>query len=242
MPGVIRALVVDDEPLARASLRVLLARDPEVSVAAECGSGDAALAAIRELRPQLLFLDVQMPGLDGFDVLEQLGAAAPPAIVFVTAYDQYALRAFEAGALDYLLKPFDDARFGQALARAKARVAQAASAVRAPARIAVKSGRQVLFLAPGDIDWIESADYCVALHVGARTHVLRRSMAAIEEEFEDAGFCRVHRTAIVNLARVAGLESGADGEAEVVLAGGRRLPLSRRCRAQLLARLGTHTG
>ena len=242
MPGVIRALVVDDEPLARASLRVLLACDPEVDVAGECGSGDAALAAVRELRPQLLFLDAQMPGLDGFDVLERLGAAAPPAIVFVTAYDQYALRAFEAGALDYLLKPFDDARFGQALARAKARVAQAASAVRAPARIAVKSGRQVLFLAPGDIDWIESADYCVALHVGSHTHVLRRSMAAIEAEFEDAGFCRVHRTAIVNLARVAGLETDADGEAEVVLAGGRRLPLSRRCRARLLACLDAHAG
>jgi two-component system LytT family response regulator len=237
VPDVIRALVVDDEPLARSSVRVLLARDPGVEVVGECGSGEEAVAAIRALRPALAFLDVQMPGLDGFDVLEQLGAAAPPAIVFVTAFDQYALRAFEAGALDYLLKPFDDARFAQALARAKERLALAAMAPHGPGRIAVKSGRQVLFLAPGDIDWIESADYCVALHAGARTHVLRRSMAAIEAEFEDAGFCRVHRTAIVNLARIAAIDTGADGEAEVVLHGGLRLPLSRRCRSRLATRL-----
>jgi two-component system LytT family response regulator len=239
--GVIRALVVDDEPLARSSVRLLLARDADVHVVGECGSGEEAVAAVRALRPELAFLDVQMPGLDGFDVLEQLGAVAPPAIVFVTAFDQYALRAFDAGALDYLLKPFDDARFAQALARAKERLAQAAAA-RAPRRIAVKSGRQVLFLAPSEIDWIESADYCVALHAGARTLVLRRSMAAIEAEFEEAGFCRVHRTAIVNLARVSGLATGADGETEVVLQGGRRLPLSRRCRAQLAARLGAEPG
>jgi two-component system LytT family response regulator len=235
--GLIRALVVDDEPLARSSVRLLLARDAEVRLVGECGSGGEALAAIRELRPELVFLDVQMPELDGFDVLEQLGAAAPPAIIFVTAFDQYALRAFEAGALDYLLKPFDDARFAQTLGRAKTRIAQSGAAPRGPGRIAVKAGRQVLFLDPADIDWVESADYCVALHVGPRTHVLRRSMAAIEAEFEAAGFCRVHRTAIVNLARIARLDSGPDGEAEVVLRDGLRLPLSRRCRAPLLARL-----
>jgi len=234
----IRALVVDDEPWARGNLRVLLARDPDIELVGECASGEQALAAIRELRPQLVFLDVQMPELDGFDVLEQLGAGAVPAIVFVTAFDQYALRAFDAGALDYLLKPFDDARFAQALARAKERIAAAPAAAAAPARVAVRQGRQVLFVDVAGIDWIESADYCVALHVGAKTHLLRRSMAAIEAEFERAGFCRVHRTAIVNLARVRGLETGVDGETELLLPDGVRVPLSRRHRATLQAKLG----
>ena len=236
MARLIRTLVVDDEPLARSNLRVLLARDPEIELVGECGTGAEALAAIRAQQPALVFLDVQMPELDGFDVLEQLGDAATPAIVFVTAFDQYALRAFDAGALDYLLKPYDDARFAQALARAKERIAQAAPA---PAgRVTVKQGRQVLFVEIADIDWIESADYCVGLHVGAKTHLLRRSMAAIEAEFERAGFCRVHRTAIVNLARVRGLETGPDGETEVLLPDGVRVPLSRRHRAALQARLG----
>jgi two-component system LytT family response regulator len=235
---VIRALIVDDEPLARASLRVLLARDPRVALVGECESGAAALAAVREHRPALLFLDVQMPELDGFDVLEQLGADAPPAIVFVTAHDEYALRAFDAGALDYLLKPFDDARFGLALARAKERLALAAPVPAPPDRIVVRNGRQTVFVPVADIDWIAAADYCVDLHVGTRTWSLRRSMAAIEDEFERAGFCRVHRGAIVNLARVIALETGPDGEAEVVLPGGIRVPLSRRHRAVVQERLG----
>ena len=235
MPRLIRTLVVDDEPLARSNLRVLLARDPEVELVGECGSGAEALAAIREQQPALVFLDVQMPELDGFDVLEQLGDAAAPAIVFVTAFDQYALRAFDAGALDYLLKPFDDARFAQALARAKERLAAMPAA---PGRIAVRQGRQVLVVEVAGIDWIESADYCVGLHVGAKTHLLRRSMAAIEAEFERAGFCRVHRTAIVNLARVRGLETRADGETEVLLPDGVRLPVSRRHKGLLQGRLG----
>ena len=240
MTATIRALIVDDEPLALSNLRVLLRRDPEVELVGECGSGAQALVAIRELRPDLVFLDVQMPEVDGFDVLEQLGADLPPAVVFVTAHDHYALRAFDAGALDYLLKPFDDARFGLALARAKEQVAQAAraDAPAPPDRLAVKSGRQVLFVKLADIDWVESADYCVDLHVGQRTIALRRSMAAIESELDAAGFCRVHRTAIVNLARVQALETGVDGDVEVVLTCGTRLPLSRRHRVSLQARLG----
>jgi two-component system LytT family response regulator len=231
-----RVLIVDDEPPARASLRVLLARDPQVVLVGECGSGAEAIAAIRARRPDLLFLDVQMPEVDGFDVLEQLGADTPPAIVFVTAYDQHALRAFDAGALDYLLKPFTDERFALALARAKERAARAApNAV--PDRVVVKSGRQLHVLALADIDWIESADYCVDLHVGARTHSLRRSMAAVESELQPAGFCRIHRTAIVNLARVHSLSAAPDGELEVVLMDGVRLPTSRRHRAGLEARL-----
>ena len=236
-----RVLIVDDEPPARASLRVLLARDPQVELVGECGSGAEAVAAVRAQRPDLLFLDVQMPEVDGFDVLEQLGAGAPPAIVFVTAYDQHALRAFDAGALDYLLKPYTDERFALALARAKEKAARAAPPA-VPDRLVVKSGRQLHVLALADIDWIESADYCVDLHVGARTHSLRRSMAAVESELEPAGFCRIHRTAIVNLARVRSLSAGEDGELEVVLQGGARLPASRRYRAALEARLGARAG
>ena len=232
-----RAIIVDDEPPARASLRVLLARDPQVELVAECGSGAEAIVAVRAQRPDLLFLDVQMPEVDGFDVLEQLGADAPPAIVFVTAWDQHALRAFDAGALDYLLKPYADDRFALALARAKEKAARTAPPA-VPDRLVVKSGRQLHVLALADIDWIESADYCVDLHVGPRTHSLRRSMAAVESELEPAGFCRIHRTAIVNLARVRSLSAGEDGEFEVVLMDGQRLPTSRRHRANLEARLG----
>lgn len=234
----IRTLIVDDEPLALANLRALLRRDPAIELVGECGSGAAALEAIRATRPALVFLDVQMPEMDGFDVLELLGGEAPPAIVFVTAFDQYALRAFDAGALDYLLKPFDDARFALALARAKEQVAKAALAPAVPDRLAVRSGRQVTFVRRAEIDWIASADYCVDLHVGAKTWSLRRSMAAVEAEFDAAGFCRVHRTAIVNLARIQALETGPGGDTEVVLVDGARLPLSRRYRARLQARLG----
>ncbi len=237
----LRAIIVDDEPPARASLRVLLARDPQVVLAGECGSGAEAIAAIRAQRPELLFLDVQMPEVDGFDVLEQLGADAPPAIVFVTAYDQHALRAFDAGALDYLLKPFTDDRFALALARAKERAARAGPPA-PPDRIAVKSGRQLHVVPLADIDWIESADYCVDLHVGARTYSLRRSMGAVEGELEPAGFCRIHRTAIVNLARVRALSAGEDGELEVVLLDGVRLQMSRRYRGAVEARLGARAG
>src|ERR1700756_3889123 len=142
----IRALVVDDEPPARANLTVLLRQHPEIEIIGECSSGVDAIGAIRSKRPDLVFLDVQMPECDGFDVLEMLGSDLPPAVVFVTAYDQYALRAFEAGALDYILKPFDNARFARALERAKQRIAQATTAPRSRDHIALKSAGQVLFL------------------------------------------------------------------------------------------------
>ena len=241
----IRAVIVDDEPLARSSLRVLLARDPAIELVAECSSGAEAVERLRELRPELVFLDVQMPEVDGFEVLERLGTDVPPAVVFVTAFDQHALRAFDAGALDYLLKPYADARFDLALARAKEQVAQARAARGAaavPTRLAVRSGRAVHFVALADVSWVESADYCVDLHVSGRTHTLRRSMASVEAELEPAGFCRVHRTAIVNLSHVRALEAGADGEAEVVLHDGQRLPTSRRHRAPLQERLGLRAG
>jgi two-component system LytT family response regulator len=236
----IRAAIVDDEPLARSNLKTLLKRDPDVEIVSECGSGLEALAEIRKKKPDLVFLDVQMPECDGFDVLEQLGDSMPPALVFVTAHDHYALRAFESGALDYLLKPFDNARFARALERAKQRIITSSGAAQKIERLAIKSAGQVLFLKISEIDWIEAADYYVCLHVGARAHLLRRSMAEVSEELQGAAFCRIHRSAIVNLERVRRLETSEDGGAEVVLGSGTRLRLSRRYCKDLQARLGMH--
>ena len=235
----IRTLVVDDEPLARAELCRLLVGNASVAVVGRCGDGNEALGAIRGLRPDLVFLDVQMPECDGFEVLERLGSRLPPAIVFVTAYDRYALRAFEAGVLDYLLKPFDAARFTRTLARAMDRVAAVRlAAVPADARIAIRSIGDVVFVRVADIDWIEAADYYACLHVGATTHILRRSLAELENELLPCGFARAHRSTIVNLARVARLSLGADGEHEIELHDGTRIKLSRHYRRALLAHSG----
>lgn len=233
----IRVLVVDDEPLARSNLTVLLRRDPEIETVGECGSGQEALAAIRDLQPDLVFLDVQMPECDGFDVLEMLGSNLPDAIVFVTAYDQYALRAFDAGALDYLLKPFDDARFERALGRAKEKIERDRNSPRAVECLAVKSVGQVTFLKISEIDWIEAADYYSQLHVGEKTHLLRRSMSELDRELDPNVFCRIHRSAIVRLDRVRGLKLNESGEFDVLLDNGTRLRLSRRYRKQLQSRL-----
>jgi two-component system LytT family response regulator len=233
----IRAVIVDDEPLARTNLKLLLERHPQVRIVGELGSGLDALAEIRRTRPDLVFLDVQMPECDGFDVLEMLGGDAPPAVVFVTAYDQYALRAFEAGALDYLLKPFDDARFARALSRAQDKIRGYQPVSRKPARLAVKTAGQVLFLEPADIDWIEAADYYSCLHIGAKTHLLRRSMSELEQELDPDVFCRIHRSAIVNLTRVRALQSSAGGEHEALLHNGTTLPISRRYRTQFQVKL-----
>ena len=237
-PRKIRALVVDDEPLARSNLTVLLQLDPEIEIVSECGSGMEALAEIRNSKPDLVFLDVQMPECDGFDVLEMLGGDRPPAVVFVTAYDQYALRAFESGALDYLLKPFDNARFDRALDRAKERIAHGR---RNPPRtmewLSVKSAGQVSFLKISEIDWIEAADYYSCLHVGGKTHLLRRSMSELDQELDQDAFCRIHRSTIVKLDRVRGLKLNENGEYDVLLDNGTRLRLSRRYRKQLQSRL-----
>jgi two-component system, LytTR family, response regulator len=231
-------MVVDDEPLARNNLKVLLRNDSEIDLIGECGSGAEALVAIREKTPDLLFLDVQMPECDGFDVLEMLGGNLPPAVVFVTAYDQFALRAFEAGALDYLLKPFDDARFCRALTRAKEKLVHRKHPARPLDRILIKETGQLAFVKTSDIDWIEAADYYTCLHVGAKTHLLRRSMSELEQELDPAVFCRIHRSSIVNLARVEALKLNSEGEYEVVLNHGMRLRLSRRYRKQAQLQLG----
>ncbi|HSY13166.1 MAG TPA: response regulator [Verrucomicrobiae bacterium] len=234
----IRTLIVDDEPLARSNLAVLLRRDPEIEIVGECGSGVEAPEKIRRSQPELVFLDVQMPECDGFDVLELLGKDVPPAIVFVTAYDQYALRAFEAGALDYLLKPFDNARFHQALQRAKQKIALGSAQPRKLERLAIKSAGQVAFVSLSEIEFVEAADYYAALHVGTKTHLLRRSMSELEQDLDPAFFCRIHRSTIVNLNQVQGLRLNEDGEYTVLTKSGASLRLSRRYRKQLQTRLG----
>ena len=234
----IRTIVVDDEPLARSNLTVLLRLDPEIEIVGECGSGSEALSEIRRRKPDLVFLDVQMPECDGFDVVEQLGKDLPSAVVFVTAYDQYALKAFEAGALDYLLKPFDNPRFDRALVRAKERIALSKESPRKIDRLVIKGAGQVTFVRISDIDWIEAADYYACLHVRTKSHLLRRRMADLERELDPAVFCRIHRSSIVNINRIRGLEANEDGEYEVVLDTGTRLRLSRRYRKQLQSRLG----
>ena len=242
-PAPIRALVVDDESLARRNLTVLLRRDPDIGSVAECASGLDAIEEIRKSRPDLVFLDVQMPECGGFDVLELLGSDLPPTVIFVTAYDEYALRAFEAGALDYLLKPFDDRRFGRALNRAKEKLAHYLPAQpRAAERLVVRSHGQVLFLSVAEIDWIEAAGYYACLHVGNDTHVLRRSLLELEQDLGDEKFIRIHRSIVVNLERIRGLELQTGGEYEVVLKSKVRLRLSRRFRKRLQARMGVMSG
>ena len=234
----IRALVVDDEPLARSNVVHLLRANPEVEILGECDSAAAALDAIREQKPDLVFLDVRMPEYDGFDILEMLGAEAPPGVIFITAYDQYALRAFDSGALDYLLKPFNNARFARALERAKERIAHRRESPARMERLTIKNAGSVIFLPTADIDWIEASDYYASLHVGPKTHLLRRSMNDLESDLDPAQFCRIHRSAIVNLDRVRELRFDSDAEYELVLADGTKLRLSRRYRKDLQARLG----
>ncbi len=231
MPEVekLKVVIVDDEPLARKTLRTLARRDPELRVVAQCRNGIEALEAVREHKPDLMFLDVQMPEISGFDVLELLGEDAP-AIVFVTAYDQYAIRAFEVHALDYLLKPFTDERFEKALTRAKnllrkgdlegarSNMAQLSASHRAAAqRFMVRSAGRVVFLKADEIDWIEAADYYARLHVGSSSYLLRESMNDLEATLDPNQFVRIHRSAIVNLDRVREMIPHLRGELLVVL-------------------------
>jgi len=232
----LRVLVVDDEPLARRNVTVLLRGDPEIESIVECGAGVEAINVIRRWQPHLVFLDVQMPECGGFEVLELLGTDLPPVVVFVTAYDEYALRAFEVGALDYLLKPFDDARFHRALLRAKDKLAHHAQGQAGTKRLVVRSPGQLLFLNVSDIDWIEAASYYACLHVGRDTHIIRRTLSDLERELGE-GFIRIHRSIIVHVERIQRLELQDAGEYEVVLKSGVRLRLSRRFRKRLQDRM-----
>jgi two-component system LytT family response regulator len=241
----LRALVIDDEPLARQSIRLLLERDPELEVSGE-GSGVDGAALVARTRPDILFLDVQMPELDGFKLLEQIGADAVPVVVFVTAFDRYALRAFEVHALDYLLKPFDDARFEETLRRAKE---QARSRRRGEPDVRLAElirGRNVYasrFLIPTreksivvnalEIDWIEAADYYVTIHAAGKSHLLRETLATLEQRLDPERFVRVHRSAIVNIDRVREIHPLFRGNCALILADGTRVKLSRSHREEL---------
>jgi two-component system, LytTR family, response regulator len=234
----ITALVVDDESWARRNLTVLLGNDPDIGSVLECDCGLRAVEMIRTSKPELVFLDVQMPGCGGFDVLELLGSDLPSTIIFVTAYDEYALRAFEAGALDYLLKPFDDARFNRALIRAKDKLAHYTQPQSQTAsRLVVKSRGEVLFLNVADIDWIEAVGCYACLHVGSDTHIMRRTLSELERDLGEEKFIRIHRSTIVKLDRIHGLEVRNGGDYEVVLKSKIRLRLSRRFRKRLQDRL-----
>ena len=229
----LRALIVDDEPLARSNIAALLARDAGIQLVGQCGSAEDAIAAIAAGKPDLVFLDVEMPECDGFELLDRLGPVLPFAIVFVTAHHQFALRAFEVGALDYLMKPFDDLRFQRVLERVKERLRIPG----ASQRFMVRNGNVLDVVKYADVDWIEASDYYATLHAAGRAHMLRRSLADLESLLAAFGFCRIHRSAIVNLDRVRALELCPDGEYEVVLEGMQRLRVSRRYRRAVLDRL-----
>jgi two-component system LytT family response regulator len=219
----IRALIVDDEPLARRGIRQLLAAYPDVTVVGECRDGREAVRALATERPDLVFLDVEMPGLDGLDVIGVHGAERMPLIVFITAHQEYAVQAFEAQALDYLVKPLSEARFRRAMTRLYQRLSR-----RPPgARIAVPSADGQILLHPGDIDWIEAEDDHALIHVGTARHSVRQSLAALEARLERQGFVRVHRSAIVRLDRVREVRT-YEGETLLVLRDGSELPVSRR--------------
>jgi len=252
--GRIRTLIVDDEPLARSRVRELLATQPDVEVIGECGNGREAIAAIRSDRPDLVYLDVQMPEVTGFEVLEALEPAVAPAVVFVTAFDQFAVRAFEVHALDYLLKPFDRERFLSSLQRAReavrlrregrlderlgALLADLGAQRRYLKRLLVKNGSRTVLLQAGEIDWIESAGNYVRLHVGRERHLLRETMTALEERLDPEQFVRIHRSTMVNLDRVRELEPYFHGDYVLRLVDGTRLTLSRTYRDRLQVRLG----
>jgi len=248
----LRVVVVDDEPLARSGMCGLLARDPELSVVAQCADGAEAVAAIAGLKPDLVLLDVQMPEMDGFEVLRAVGPARMPVVVFVTAFDRFALRAFDVAAVDYLLKPFDDERFDLAVARAKHAVRnaeagelgrrlmrlverQGAPAEAAPSteparhasRLVVKSAGRTVFVRVEEVDWIEADDYYAKLHVAGKTHLLRETMGSLEARLDPARFFRVHRSAIVNLDRVREVQFLFRGEHVVILHDGTKLKLGR---------------
>ena len=250
----IRAVIVDDEPLARRRLRSLLVEAQDVEVVAECANGKDAIQTLEESTPDLLFLDIQMPEIDGFDVLRAIGVGRVPVVIFVTAYDQFALRAFEAHALDYLLKPFDDERFETALERARERIRQhqggdldqrlrvlldEMSGRRSYLqRLVVPVGHSSVLIKTDDIDWIEADRNYMRLHVGAQTHMLREKMSRIESALDPAKFCRIHRSTIVQIDRIRAVESFFHGEYIVVLHDGTKLTSGRSYRRNLYSVMG----
>lgn len=245
----IRTLIIDDEPLARDKIRILLAKDPEIEIVGEAANGHEAVEMIKRDSPDLVFLDIQMPVLDGFGVLQKVGADRVPGVVFVTAYDQYALQAFEVHALDYLLKPFAQKRFSETVQRAKDQlrrrpdgaVAQQilsllnglGSAHRYLERLVIKSNGRVFFLKVDDVDWIEAAGNYLNIHIGSQAHLLRETMNNIETQLEPRKFVRIHRSTMVNIERIKELSPMFHGDYAVTLMNGTRLTLSRSYREKL---------
>jgi two-component system LytT family response regulator len=234
----IRAVIVDDEELARQILHEYLRSEPDLEVVAECANGFDAVKTVTELKPDLLFLDVQMPKLDGFEVLELIGNEV--AVVFVTAYDQYAMKAFDAAAVDYLLKPFDQDRFRTALQRVRRRLGETASnpnaaelktAAQPPGqharRIVVKDGVRVHIIPVGQLDYAEAQDDYVALHSAGKTYLKQQTLSSLESSLDPTRFVRVHRSYLVNLERVAKIEPYTKDTRLAILAGGSQVPVSR---------------
>jgi len=256
----IRVVVVDDEPIAREGVRRQLEREPGVEIVAECGDGLEAIEAIRQHNPDLVFLDVQMPGLDGFGVIDALGAENMPLTVFVTAYDQFAVQAFEADAVDYLLKPFGDTRYEKTMQRAKKRLDEIRSGAAEdggsvgpellklvakrsqPGEIwewmVVKTRTATRLLMTREIDWVEAAGVYVTIHAGGEEFLYRANLGTVASRLDPFRFVRVHRSAIVNLQSIALLERRSHGEFEIMLKDGTHLMLSRNYRANVEAMLG----
>lgn len=250
----LKVLIVDDEPIAREGVRVQLQKSPDVTIVGEAGTGLEAVAAIRELLPDIVFLDVQMPGMNGFEVLESLGIANLPAVVLVTAYDKYALQAFEVNAVDYLLKPFDAERFARAFDRARRELESKKVAVlnqrlqtlletvlpskKFLERLVVKSSGRIFFLSVAEIDWIEAADNYARLHVGRESHLIRETLSSLEGRLNPDMFLRVRHSAIVNTTHIKELHPLFKGEYEILLQSGAKLSTSRRYRNKLASLLG----
>ena len=243
----IRAIIADDEPLARRGVRQLLTPHRDVEVVAETRNGRETVQALREVKPDLLFLDVQMPDLDGFEVLREIGASHMPAVIFVTAYDEFAVHAFEAHAIDYLVKPLGAERFSRAIEHMRERL-QSAKAVdlsrklaallaarekeRDKQRIVVPTARGDLLIDAVEIDWIEADDYYAVIHAGQGRHLVRESLASLVQRLDSARFVRTHRAAIVNVDRIREVRT-EPGKTVVLLADGARVPVSRRRRARV---------
>ncbi len=248
----IRTLIVDDEPLARERIKRFLAAERDLELIGECAEGREAVAAIRTLKPDLVFLDIQIPELDGFGVLKAVGGAGMPAVIFVTAYDRYALQAFDVNALDYLLKPYNRERFRKAVERARAQLSNGAQgelnerllsllenfksepSSRHLERLMIKSSGRVFFLRAAELDWIEAEGNYLRLHVGRESHLLRETMNRLASKLDPNKFLRIHRSTLVNIERIKELQPLFSGDYVVILRDGKQLTLSRSYRDKLL--------
>jgi two-component system LytT family response regulator len=230
-----RALIVDDEPLARDGLRMLLAEHADIELVGEAGNAAEALALVDAVQPDLMFVDVQMPGMSGLELAAALPPDRAPAIVFITAYDEFALRAFDVHALDYVLKPIDEQRFAEAIRRARLqhRGGTAPPVEIRPTRIAIRDGESIVFVPVDDIDWVEAADYYVEIHAGGRSYLMRETMQRLQAQLDPDRFVRIHRSRLVNRDRVREVRWESRGEMVVVTTSGVALKVARSCRTKL---------